>query len=265
MWELESIGLAKWHSDGEMWTVRGSGGTAGIGIAIGDATEPLLKLEPVDSDPLPDLAEQFVRGDELHLDYPQVGGPQTDGIYGVKLVCRPVEFGTSRVVWELVIAVETSLLESHPTLDLTVPGVGLRRRMLRSETAMGAACGLVETPSPQQLESLPAAVGSRVAAPITQVNSGSNVVSVLLGSRDFPWTLDLSDDRHLRLRLFGEFLEKGVILKARAWIVVEARSEPTAAGPFVTTDAMVATDPTVAEGLSETWRKLCQTPLPLTA
>jgi hypothetical protein len=42
-------------------------------------------------------------------------------------------------------------------------------------------------------------------------------IAIMIGPHDRPFTSDRSSGE-LRLRLFGDFLEKGVIRKARVWI-----------------------------------------------
>ena len=58
----------------------------------------------------------------------------------------------------------------------------------------------------------------------------------------------IETDTLLRLRLFGDFLEKGVIRKARPWIVITRGETP----------------PSESE-LESLWKSLCESPLPLTA
>ncbi len=240
MWHVESIGTASWHTaspawtmetiGGAAWTVRAAGGAEGISLWKAGRDDPLVTLEPVGSDHLPILAEQFVRGDELHLEY-----PQGDRRYALQLVLRPIETGHHRLTLEWTIAIQTSLLESHPMLDLRVSGTRIRR--------FTPVADPVDSPASSDRSGGARGAG---AAAISSVASAESAVAVLLGPSDYPFTGDHSDDHELRLRLFGEFLEKGVIRKGRPWTMI---------------------DSSVAFGdegeLTEMWRKLCHTPLPL--
>ncbi len=322
MWRLDADGSAEWRDGDHVWTLRIGGGPIGIRLAKGDRVASrssdgsrsdgsqadgsqadgsqadgdgvsLFSIGPAGSDRFPDLGEAFVRGDELHLGYPQVDGAAGDGAYSVEVVCRVVESEVikgrgGRLVTEWTISIQTSRLESHPMLDLGARGSRIRRltptdrlsTFGRGPGAVEAAplsTGSREATGAREATELWEEVagtedadrGARRAAPITAVSGGEASVAVLLDPRDYPWTLDLSDDHGLRQRLFGDFLEKGVIRKARPWVVVDeivGGVEPRAGGVEQTADAGGG-----GEGLNESsalvrrWHELCRTPLPLTA
>jgi len=214
--------------DTATWSIDARGGRHGIRWFQGDLAEVTLpagdsrcwlSLEPVGQDPLPMLEEHFVRGDELHLWY-----PQQQSRYALRLMLRPVSVAAETLVLEIVLAIETDLLDSHPMIDAVSVGSEVHSLM-----EPRAASGSVGSP------------------PITTSEKVTGRIAVLLGPHDSPFTSDLSGSDELRLRLFGEFLEKGVIRKARPWVVFRPSTEPW--------------DETELRRLSQ---KLHESPLPLT-
>ncbi|MCA9140508.1 MAG: hypothetical protein KDB00_27240 [Planctomycetales bacterium] len=190
------IGIAAWQSGDSIWRVEARGGVEGVAIHVDDT--PFL-LRSSDDQPLPTLAEQYVRGDELHLSFPQfddLSRGQCD--FGFRLVIRPVAFGSfvpnqNRCVFELLVSVQTTLLDAHPTLDLVSPADQVTR--LDGDGLVTNAVHLAD--------------------------NKSFSAAVLLGPQDAPFTSVVEDPGALRLRLFGEFLEKGVIRRARPWVVLD--------------------------------------------
>lgn len=265
MWQRQPDDPDVWQLADSPWQMRVAGAGQGIVMrGVGDdADSPLgARLQPVGDDRLPSLGEVFVRGDELHLDYPQAGER-----WGLNLVVRPVAFAPSRLILAWTLGIQTTLWESHPTIDLVVSGTGLRRWILdgpnAADPAVAAAFPLAEAPVGGQIASQdeglpqgrpggaesPGGAGSFPggAAAISRVRQRDGAIAVLLGPRDFPWTSELSGSDEIRLRLFGEFLERGVIRKAQPWLVLD--------GP-VRADEV--------SSLAESWRTLSRSPLPLT-
>lgn len=223
------IGIAAWQAGDSVWRVEALGGREGVAILIGDTS---LSLGSSDDRLLPALDEQYVRGDELHLSFPQsdpsssvpdAKAPEGECEFGFRLVLRPVAFdgfstNNDRCVFEMLVSIQTTLLDAHPTLDLT---------MTTSHSARS-----VEVESTKNA-----------------VHLGANTsfsAAVLLGPQDAPFTGVIDEPGSLRLRLFGEFLEKGVIRRARPWVVLD-RSESEIDGEFVRGG----------------WKALADSPLPL--
>ncbi len=226
MWHVDQSkpGIAVWRDRHGSWSIDAAGGVSGIRIVDGDLTADTVKsnasewmrLDLVENTSLPELGEQFVRGSGLHLYY-----PQGQGIFGVRLVIEPVRSTPENLILELTVAIQTTLLDSHPKLDVIIDG--------------GAVRSLT-------VDDLADAGGS----PPICVSQGDATVAVLLGRHDAPFTSDLSTGDQIKLRLFGDFLEKGVIRKARPWLVIDRGGE--------------IGDPQ----LRRVWRELSQSPLPLT-
>jgi hypothetical protein len=213
MWTARELGQAVWHDHGSQWHVDVRGGLDGVRF------EPFLALAPVDDDRMPEAAEQYVRGHRLLVNF-----PQADRSYALRLAIEPIESQPDRLVLEVTISIQTDLLDAHPMLDIV------------------AACDRFESRSPDDWR--PATSG---APPICLARSGQHCVSVLLGPHDGPFTTNLSTDSWLQLRLFGEFLEKGVIRKARPWIVIDRTGNAASAAQH-----------------EAWWQRLCGSPLPLT-
>ncbi|MCC9657238.1 hypothetical protein [Rhodopirellula halodulae] len=211
---------AHWIADGHDWVCHAAGGSKGI--SFGDPDGSLhVNLLPVGDDTLPIATEQSIRGDVWNVTLPQAAECQ----YSLKLAVRVIEASETRLVIEPTLSIQTLLLDTHPTLDLTALG----------------DCGVIFDEGDTLGDGSP---------PISTVSLSGETgsIAVLLAPTDAPFTTDLRHEGHLQLRLFGEFLEKGVIRKARPWIILD-RTE---------------------QGISEAdlkgyLKRLCETPLPLTA
>jgi hypothetical protein len=228
MWKTDpndsSLGLAVWQDDHGSWSIdaRDSSGIRAIQadlLATAQADGPVewFRLKPVDQPALPPIAEQFVRGDELHLSF-----PQGDALYGLRLAIQPVRSINEYLVIETTISIQTSLLDTHPKLDIAVAGDQVR------------------TMNPGDL---PTESGS---PPVSIASTPAATVAVLLGPHDAPFTTNRSVSDGVHLRLFGDFLEKGVIRKARPWFVIDRGRK--------------ISDSTI-RGI---WERLSASPLPLT-
>lgn len=215
------IGIAAWRTGDSVWSLETKeGGRHGIQFLSDDAA---ISLDP-STGTFPVVNEQFVRGDELHLSFPQPhDNPASDNEFGFRLVVRPVSldqlpFGSSRAVFELIVSVQTSLLDSHPTLDLVIPANS------SEDVPLDRPDGSIQIASHERLRT-----------------------AVLLGPQDAPFTSRIDSSGQLRLRLFGEFLEKGVIRRARPWLIIDRAGEEIA--------------PSLAQSA---WNALASSPLPLT-
>ena len=228
MWKIDRLGVAGWHVEQSRWSFDLRGGPSGIalldrdqpGVESSQDSGRLVSLLPVDQDVLPQVSEQFVRGDELHVTYPQGAG-----IFELKIALRPIESTANRLVLQATIAIQTDRLDTHPQIDVV---------------ALGRAIAFHKPADP--------AASDRCSAPISVATDADHAVGILLGQQDSPFTTNHSSDSRLALRLFGDFLEKGVIRKARPWIVISRN-----------------TDPPSMSDLEARWRELCASPLPLTA
>lgn len=222
MWKATELGVASWSDDFGDVAIDARGGARGIAIAIEQA---VLLVCPVGDDDLPAAGEQFIRedkaGDQWHVNFPQ-GNSQ----YALRLMLTPIESCEERLILEVCVSVQTDLLDSHPKLDLQVD------------------CNKLESLVPQDEFGKDDVIGSGSAA-ISTASSGGGATSVILGTHDQPFTTNHSTDMMLRLRLFGDFLEKGVIRRARPWVVIDRK------------------DRSSDHELERIWSRLCNSPLPL--
>lgn len=171
-WQTESIGTAGFRSSGTSQLgcrVEAVGGSQSVIIS---SESQRFIIDAVDSDgsviPLPRADEQYVRGDELHINF-----PQSSGRFAMRMALQVLSSpgDSSGLLIECRLSVQTDLLDSHPLLDLRAEGF--------------------------------AADPDRC---------------VLLSREDLYHTQKTDGDRPA-FRLFGDFLEKGVIRRARPWLV----------------------------------------------
>jgi len=233
MWTNNQLGLATWSDCDSSWLVDARGDKNGIGLLAPDSDRRVVSFSPVDQDWLPELGEQFVRGDQWHLDY-----PQGDGRYAMQLVLRPIETTVDLLVLEVMISIRTNLLDSHPKVDIEVDCQTIDSIVPTDQS------GADQSGSNPFADDQVSGAGS---APISVAASTGHCCSVLLGPHDRPFTTNHSTDTTLRLRLFGEFLEKGVIRRARPWLVIDRSGRRT-----------------VENQLEQLWQSLCSSPVPLT-
>jgi hypothetical protein len=212
MWTTSELGLATWNDSGSRWSFDARGGDQGISIHLPDPGQRSVCFSPVDQARLPRVDEQFVRGDSWHLNY-----PQGSGRYAVHVAWKPILTTLERLVIEALISIQTDLLDSHPTIDLEVECQSIQS---------------IVPPSQSRDRGDPITTVA-ATAPISIAIDEPSSVAVLLGPHDRPFTTDLSTDSRLRLRLFGEFLEKGVIRRGRPWIVIDRSGQPLAADPLI--------------------------------
>lgn len=222
MWKPSEtkIGLATWNVGTRTVHVDARGGSDGINLTTQGASP--ISFCPVDQDQLPEACEQYVRGAGWHVNY-----SQGDSSYALRLSFEAMETSDHRLVIEACVSIQTDLLDLHPKLDIEVD------------------CRDIDSVVPSDPFGKDTIEGAGVA-PISIAKHEIGSTSILLGPHDHPFTTNHSTDTTLRLRLFGDFLEKGVIRKARPWIVFDLDK---------TGDE---------EALQQTWNQLCESPLPLT-
>ena len=217
MWITNQLGVASWSDAGTQWPLDARGGQA---IRLG-RTGATAQFKPVDNPTLPAADEQFVRGRRWNVNY-----PQSEHRHALRIAFEVISTTSESLLLEATLSIQTDLLDSHPKIDIQIDGNSVERLACISGS---------EHPASQS--------GS---AAVTTARSDSVFAAVFLGPHDSPFTTDLSTPESLKLRLFGEFLEKGVIRKARPWILLShAPSEPS------------------QSELQAIWDQLASRPLPL--
>jgi len=217
MWNTNQLGVATWSDAGTQWPVDAQGGKA-IQLALADST---VQFKPVESTTLPAADEQFVRGRRWNVNY-----PQSEHQHALRMAFEAIDTTSESLLLEVTLSIQTDLLDTHPKIDIQFDGDSVETFNVISGSAT--------------------ANGHSGSAAVTTARSGNVFAAVFLGPYDSPFTTDLSTPESLKLRLFGEFLEKGVIRKARPWILLShAPSEPT------------------ESELQAIWEQLASRPLPL--
>jgi hypothetical protein len=243
-WTIEEP-LATFHAAG--WRARGSMDRPALGWQCtwpdGRQLDHWLPLHGPNRSPLPRWEESYVRGGDLIGVYPQAASDAC-GLHA-QMTVLDADPSTLTIQWTL--SVQTSRWDCQPTLDVDLPP---RHWTSHSANALGGM------PLP--------AVGPAIA-PATLVTDQPAPIAIFLSPRDQSVTglhRDQQDwqgnDRAagddprataandgITLRLFEEFLEKGVIRKAVLWFVASQ-------------------EPLDRFALQSHYARLCQTPLPLT-
>ncbi len=200
MWNTNQLGVATWSEAGAEWEIDARGGQA---ISFGFQDEASVQLKPVDGKTLPVADEHFVRGRCWNINYPQAGHR-----HALRIAFEPIETAADSMLLEATISIQTDLLDSHPKVDIHFDG-----KLIKKMSVPGAS---------------PRPVNQSGSSGVTLAKSKQNFTAIFLGVHDSPFTTDLSTSESLQLRLFGEFLEKGVIRKARPWILIRrATNEPS--------------------------------------
>lgn len=220
-WHVEGSDREYDHQGHELtgdWVCCASGGSAGI--ELGDRSGTLqLAVANVGEDTVPFAGEQYVCGDAWKVDFPQAIGK-----FSLRLSVRVVQATQTRIIWEPTFSLQTSLLDTAPSLALTARGE-----------------------PDERVREVVGDFPDRVSIAACRTREGGQMI-VLLGPNDAPSTKDRCSRTRLDLRIFGEFLEKGVIRKTRPWIVMDRSGS-----------GVSETD------LADYCTQLCHTPLPLTA
>ncbi len=201
-----------------------------LGLAFA-GSEARLHFAAPDLRQLPALEEHYVRGTDLMASYPQVGNDP----FGFHLELRVLDTRPVPIL-QCIVSVQTELLDCHPMVDIKVSGTCEARGGLEEESEW-----VQPPPSAPEGQS-----GGHLASPLTLVRqSDDEVLTLMLPPRDWPVTGFRVSAEHCQWRLFEEFLEKGVIRKARFWLAL--------------TDSA-----TTLEQVEDWYAELCRVPLPLT-
>lgn len=256
-WIIDDSGRARYSDERSPWQIgcEPARPEAGLWIdlrpdpAVTDAAAPSVRLLPPPGAEFPPLAEVYSRGSDLIANLPQTA----DSEFGLNLCHRVVRATPELVVCETIVAIQTDLLDSHPTLDLVCDAVG---RPLENIASLGVGDeddALINADNGKRATASPPAATRLDESPRT------GVCVILLPPSDravaedrsqlpvpqLPGSQFTSPAPPICYRLLAEFLEKGVIRKARYWTCRWA-AEPSEAA------------------VAELYRELLHIPLPLT-
>lgn len=235
MWKIDELGLACWVFGESICSFDLRGGDSNLsfrprqtsGATASDQTDHLgLSIASIDGQSLPSAAEQFICENRLSVNYPQ--GEQS---YAIRLSIEPIANAVSYLVFEVTVSIQTDLLDSHPMVDLVASGDRVISYSVDSE-----------------VDNWRANLGPKEAGvdPLNLLELGEGSAAILLGQHDAPTTKNMSKSDCLQLRLFGDFLEKGVIRTARPWVIFSLEDKPIG-----------------RESLDSLYRELEKRPLPL--
>jgi hypothetical protein len=179
------------------------------------------------------LGEAYVRRGDLIARYPQ--GPRAE--FALQLDFRVIEDASDWLCIEAWISIQTDLLDTHPRLDV---GFDIRA-MDRIDALPGDQPIAIEDFAESASKGLPVGALGICEGPTGPVHA--IVLVHPLDQSDCRW--EGSKDGHLTLDLFGHFLEKGVIRRARARLCL-------------------STNPIPPKAIDQAYDRFCATPLPLT-
>jgi hypothetical protein len=203
MWELSGPCHAEFRANGWKLVVT-SGEPAVGGVRLLACREDLAGGAArifIPGGQFSPCVESFVRGDALHLCFPDTDLHAT----GVELVLTAVEADQGMLVVESVVAVNTPLLDAHPTIKMEV----------------GAGHPGFPQWGKVRWESLPDTDQTAwLRATARPAREGPGVATFLLyDRRDHQSRKPLNDTTPADVEFFGDFLEKGVIRKIQPWWV----------------------------------------------
>lgn len=203
MWEISGQGTAEFRTNGWKLVVADNVPDSG-GVRLLACREGLIGASArilVPEYPLPPCNECYIRGDALHMVFPISA---TDPV-GLELVMTAIEADQDLMIVESVIGLHTSLLDSHPKLEMEL-GVGHPGFPIWGRNAW------------EKFTESPDWVWMRAGQP--NPKDGPTVsASLLCDRRDLSSLLTSDQETVPSVQFFGDFLEKGVIRKVQPWWV----------------------------------------------
>lgn len=183
---------------------------------VWQADEPLASQTQERLFPL--LAESYFRGDDAISLLPQGNDDQ----FGLNVSYRVLASNEAYLAVETILALQTNLLDSHPTIDLVILGQIADEEddldLIAGSSSVVSQTGLRN----DALRSTPLPACAYLIRP-AEVDSSENRqlwTSVMLPPSDRRAAgIFFRNPDALRIRLLAEFLEKGVIRKTRYWTV----------------------------------------------
>ncbi len=167
-----------------------------------DRVEPGL-FDQLSTPAFPAMTENYFRGDDAISMMPQ----DATSSFGLVVTQRVSFCEANFCALETIIAVQTSLLDSLPTIDLISDFGGQPLDMVQASGEAGPFSEDAVLPAALELGAAPARSGV-----------GSTVLMLPPSDRAAASEMEPAA-AHLHIRLLAEFLEKGVIRKARFWTV----------------------------------------------
>lgn len=162
----------------------------------------------------PEMSETYFRGDDCVAIFPQGDHDQ----FGMMITYRIVEASASVIVVETIMAIETTLLDTLPMVDVVIQGESEEIDPLANPLDASSVIRPGELRSrPLRAYPLPAAAWKLKQLAKTPKSEPFLVLFLPSSDRAAAGVID-QHPSGTRLRLLAEFLEKGVIRKARCWL-----------------------------------------------
>ncbi len=190
MWDILNHGRASFRVSG--WHFQVSRSADGIEVAVSqDDSTVSRSIVSLAGEPLPELQDSFIRGDELHWSMP----PTSVDDAGVDLVFLIVKANRDQLVVESTIAIETLSLDSFPQVDIAPSGDGslFNQRQLTADIYSWQRNGAND-------------------------DQPAIDVSIFVDERDQA-SVDPAKITGRSIPFFADFMEKGVIRKVQPWWV----------------------------------------------
>jgi len=200
MWENADRGEPEFRANGWKLVVRSDDQGARMLVCREGLVASSARLGLAGSR-LGPCSERYLRGDALHLSFADTASEPI----AIDLVLTAIEADQGLLILESVISLRTSLLDSHPAVELQL-GAGHPLHPRWGDRPWSQVADSGSTLWLQAQPSLPGE-GPRVAASV--FCDDRDRVSI-----DAPALIERGD-----LRFFGDFLEKGVIRKVQPWWV----------------------------------------------
>jgi hypothetical protein len=203
MWEISGEGSAEFRANGWKLVVA-SEQSEGGGIRLLACREHWVGASArivIPGYGVPSCAECFVRGDAFHMIFPISDYHPI----GMELVMMAIEADQGMMIVESVIGLNTSLLDTNPSVDLELgaghPGFPVWGRVGWEKLAEQADWVWMQSVQKSDSEG-------------PSISTG-----LLCDGRDLCSLAKSDQDIETRVRFFGDFLEKGVIRKVQPWWV----------------------------------------------
>ncbi len=212
MWQSEHLGKASFHGVENVvnFDLNATGGNQGIVLSQPLTPQPwMFRVVDAGGERLPVIGDSYIRGNDFIARLPQ---SERDD-FGLTLQARFVRETAAPLLLQWITEMQTRLLDSHPAVLLQFDAQQYR----------------------------PWAAG------VDLFRHGDAHFSVMRSRRDQAASrCEGAEQNRLTYRLFGDFLEKGVIQKCTCWLAFWGQQPPG------------------DEQLQSTFGYVCDAPLPLT-
>jgi hypothetical protein len=169
----------------------------------------IIRLCPSDDGEFPPLEETYRRGNDLVSRFPQ----RDQDTFGIDTCHRVVITTPQCLAIETICSIQTNLLDSRPTIDLVIPQPAHCLDLVANKDSSDMRL-TSRSADDCQPGAMPAAIHW-----FTGVAANGGDCALMLPEADRNAAAHVASQSARRVRLLAEFLEKGVIRKARYWTI----------------------------------------------